>query len=104
MSFTFDAVAQEAFRRAQIRGHVFPEACDFPPSISRDVVELTYLAPLRALNNSVTTPLKVKMPVLQRGPLELTAYSREMDDASFATNGGDAWAAVLLLEESVLDA
>ncbi|KPI85968.1 hypothetical protein ABL78_4970 [Leptomonas seymouri] len=100
MMIPSDAVMAEAFRRAQMRGHVFPQTCDFPPSVSSSVVEMTYLAPLKAVSGASGAPSRAEdTPVLQRGPLEMTAFSRETDDASFLTNGGDAWAAILLLEE-----
>ncbi|KPA83337.1 hypothetical protein ABB37_02992 [Leptomonas pyrrhocoris] len=102
MQVPFDAVMTEAFRRAQMRGRVFPQTCDFPPSVSTDELERTYLPPLHALCGApVSSQQKADNPVFHCGPMELTAFPRDTDDASFLTNGGDAWAAVLLLEEDV---
>lgn len=111
MNYCNDVVMTEAFWRAQMRGRVFPQLCDFPPSVSAEVAERLYLAPLRSLcmgcnnpENSRNAPphhrhLKNDTGTLQRGPLEVTEYSQETDTASFLTSGGDAWAAALLLEE-----
>jgi hypothetical protein len=106
MSIPCDEAMREAFRRAQMRGRVFPQVCDFPPSVSADAVEQLYLPSVRACNSSsssypATTPPNMGISPVRRGPLEMTEFSREGDDAAFLTNGGDAWAAVLLLHRGL---
>lgn len=100
MSIPNDDVMREAFRRAQMRGLAFPQLCDFPPSVSRERVEIAYLAPLRRLIGATTasastTPSLARLPAVQYGPLEYTTFSTATDTPSFVTSGGDAWAAVV---------
>lgn len=90
----------EAFRRAQMAGRVFPQLCDFPPSVPRDVAELKYLMPLRAFSEVRRGSAPTHAAPLWCGPLELTGFSDSMEDEEeslFMTYGGDAWSAALFV-------
>lgn len=106
MQAPWDAVMSEAFRRAQMSNRVFPQLCDFPPSVPRDVVELKYLMPLRALSGEGPSGARAlsRASPAHCGPLEVTGYADPAHEAggggapSLLTHGGDVWAAALYVE------
>ncbi|KAG5498764.1 hypothetical protein JKF63_03052 [Porcisia hertigi] len=100
MQCPWDGVMTEAFRRAQMAGHVFPRLSDFPSSVPRDVVELKYLMPLQALSERGYRGMLAHTSPLWCGPLEMTGFPESLEDeheSLFMTHGGDAWAAALFM-------
>ncbi|AIO00481.1 hypothetical protein LPMP_302580 [Leishmania panamensis] len=100
MQCPWDEVMTEAFRRAQMAGRVFPQLCDFPSSVPGDVVQLTYLKPLRALNGDDRGGAPMHAAPLLCGPLEVTGFFDPMEDEEeslLMTYGGDAWASALFV-------
>ncbi|KAG5496715.1 hypothetical protein JIQ42_03547 [Leishmania sp. Namibia] len=99
MQCPWDDVMTEAFRRAHMAGRVYPQLCDFPPSVPGEVVERKYLLPLRALGGDGSRGAST-CAALWCGPLEVTGFSDLMEDEKeslFMTHGGDAWAAPLFV-------